>query len=290
MKPSLLFSALLLTTFTVSHAQIPNNGFEDWITDGSFEEPAGWATTNGAVPNDLFFACTKSTDHFPAGVGQYSMRLESNLLFQQGGWGISVTDTFAYPFEPAFAIEGHPNTLYGYYKYDSQAGDEAWITLALFNNGEMLHTSQFRGPASDVSEWTLFQLDIEDYDVADSATLMIFNFYPTSQIDGPNGNSVLWVDNLSFDSPITSIAENQEARQFDLYPNPASEMVTVDMGTMSAEGSILSVYSMLGSLVMSEAPKGNRHHLNVSALHNGSYVVELRDREQVTYRKLHVSH
>lgn len=278
---------MMLASMTMTSAQIPNSGFEDWTSMGTYEVPNGWATVNGAIPNDLFFPCTKSTDHYPPNVGQYSMRLESNLLYQQGGWGISVTDTFAYPFEPAFAVVGHPNTLYGYYRYDSQAGDEAWIVLALFNEGALLHTSQFHGPASDVSEWTLFQLDIDSYSVADSATLMIFNFYPTTQDDGPNGNSVLYVDNLSFDTPITSVEElNGKSPAFSLCPNPATDRVQVVTAQNVGAGTTVSIYSIIGVLVCSETLNQDGQQVDVSALPSGTYMVELRTSETVSSRKL----
>jgi len=289
MKKSLLtLSATLVATFA-AQAQIPNSGFESWDAMDGYENPTDWATVNGAIPGGEYFPCTKSDDHYPENVGSYSMRLESDLEFLQGGWGISVTDTFAYPFEPAFAIQGHPTSLHGYYKYESQNGDEAWFTIVLFFEGNAIFNNQFRSPAANVDNWTAFQIDFDSYVEADSATLMIFNFYPSTQTDGPNGNSVLWVDNLSFNSPITGVSALSAPSEFAMYPNPTTGQVTLKLNGTNTSSSTLIVYNVLGEVVLSQALQQQRQ-LDLSGLSNGIYTVELRSSESSVQQKLIVQH
>lgn len=88
-----------------TNAQIPNNGFEDWTTIGSYENLNDWATYNSYSAGG-FYSCTKSTDHYPTSVGSYSIRLENNTSLTQmtGGWGLAITDTMAYPINRHFLL------------------------------------------------------------------------------------------------------------------------------------------------------------------------------------------
>ena len=73
---AILFFALIAFTIR-TNAQIPNNGFEIWTTVGSYGEPTGWSSTN-IFSTGPFYAVTKSTDHFPVALGNYSARIENN--------------------------------------------------------------------------------------------------------------------------------------------------------------------------------------------------------------------
>jgi PKD repeat protein/photosystem II stability/assembly factor-like uncharacterized protein len=179
-----------------------NFGFEDWTTAGNYENPDDWATMNpyGTGP---FYSCTKSTDHYPESVGNYSIRLENNTLLGQmnGGYGMAITNAFDWPFKPAFPISGHPNSLTGYYKFNSLNNDSMFIRVILFQNGTMVGNNMFV-TSNTATTWTPFTIPLT-YTSADSATIHLSAFYPSGPTDGPNGNSVLYVDNLNFDNLIT---------------------------------------------------------------------------------------
>ena len=73
---TIVLTVLIALTIRLN-AQIPNSGFENWTTVGSYENPTGWATMNPYCAGP-FYSCTKSTDHYPASVGNYSIRIENN--------------------------------------------------------------------------------------------------------------------------------------------------------------------------------------------------------------------
>ncbi len=279
---------MLLCTASATQAQIPNAGFENWITVGSHEDPEGWATMNG-FSGTSFNSCTKSTDHYPTNVGQYSVRLENNTALGQftGGYGGVVTDAFNYPFQPAFPLLANPSSLHGYFKFTSLNADQAWVKLVLFNEGVIVADESFVSEAQSYTEWTPFDIQLDDYGDADSATILLFAFYPIGQTDGPNGNSVLWVDNLSFDSPITSVADLTETeRGFTIFPNPTIDQFTVRTEAAVNEGTTISIYSVLGALVHTEALRSSGQTVNVSSLPTGTYVIELRTADSLSTRKL----
>lgn len=273
-------------------AQIPNSGFEDWTDVGNYQEPNGWATMNG-LSGTSFNSCSRSTDHYPSNIGQYSIRLENNIALTQltGGYGGVVTGAFNFPFQPAFPLVGNPSSLHGHFKFTSISGDQAWIKLVLFNEGVIVADENYVSEAQSYPNWTPFDILLDNYGDADSATILIFAFYPIGQTDGPNGNSILWVDNLSFDSPITSVTEPRGIGQdFSIYPNPAVGMFTVETNSTIAQGSTIGIYSMLGTLVHSEQLLSNRQVIDATSLISGAYLIEVRSADAVSTRKLLVQH
>lgn len=281
---TITFSLLIALTINAS-AQITNSGFEDWTTTGNYEEPDGWATMNPYSPG-TFYSCTKSTDHYPANVGSYSIRLENNTSLTQftGGWGMAITDIMAYPFEPAFPVTGHPTSLTGYYKFESLNSDSMWIKVILFNDGAIVMDEQINEIGS--SSWASFNLPFDIYVDADSATILVCAFLPTGQTDGPNGNSVLYVDNLNFDVLISDVAEHDNNRLLTIFPNPASDIITLNIDTKNNSALTMDIYTITGELVRAETLKQNQQQVTISDLSNGIYLVSIKSNELTETKKL----
>jgi len=109
---------LLLSAKTM--AQIPNGGFEDWTTVGNCEEPTSWYSTNLFDTTGSNYPSTKSTDHYPLAVGNYSVRLANDTaLYKAGGisnqkylgCGLIMTTKIDRIDRPSFPISGHPTSL-----------------------------------------------------------------------------------------------------------------------------------------------------------------------------------
>ena len=281
---------IILTVFialTISaNAQIPNSGFETWATTGSYEEPTGWATMNPACSGP-FYSATKSTDHYPASVGNYSIRVENNTSLTQftGGFGMAMTNAFDYPFKPAFPIVGSPTSLCGYYKYTSLNNDSMFIRIVFFQNSIQLGYNTFVTGIS-ASDWTSFILPLT-YPSADSATLYVSALWFSSQTSGPKGNSVLYVDNLSFDNLIYSIPEQTVKNAlFSLYPNPASDIVSFNIDNTNNAELTINIYNVIGTLVKSETLKQNNQQINIGDINNGIYMVAVKSNILTKYQKL----
>ncbi|MDD3878167.1 MAG: T9SS type A sorting domain-containing protein [Bacteroidales bacterium] len=272
-KLTVLLAILILITIEIK-SQIPNEGFENWITIGNYEDPIGWATMN-TLCTGPFYSCTKSTDHYPVTIGNYSIRLENNTSLTQmtGGYGMAITDTMAYPFEPAFPITANETSLCGYYKYNSFNDDSMYIRLVFFKNGLMIGNNTFV-TGTTTSTWTPFTLPLT-YPTADSATLFLSAFYPNSQLDGPNGNSVLLVDNLSFNNLVFAETHyTQEKELIRIYPNPSSDFVYIETEETNFSNQILNIYNGIGELIITEKLLQNQQQIDVKMLSNGVYVFE----------------
>jgi hypothetical protein len=286
MRKSIFTLTVLIAMTIMTYAQIPNNDFENWTTVNSYDSLIGWASTNN-LSTGSFYAVTKSTDHYPATVGNYSLRIENNtaLLSNFSGIGIAATGSFSEK-QPAFSITGHPNSLTGYYMFFPQNGDIVRIHVHLFLNGTVVSNSVFTA-SNLTSNWTSFNLPFENYVSADSAhiTIAASNFQGnTSQV---LGNSVLYIDNLSFDNLISKIPEyDSQNTIFNLYPNPASGLVTLNIDNINKDDFSLNFYSLIGTLVKSEILTHNKRQINIRDLNNGIYIVKIKSKDYEEVQRL----
>jgi hypothetical protein len=94
--------------------------------------------------------------------------------------------------------------------------------------------------------------------------------------------STIYLAEYDFQTSIDMIQKSQ----FNVYPNPAREEITV-LSDMFNDGCDVLVYNHLGALVLRSALANNK--LNVSSLKPGLYIIEL-DRNDILMRKKLVIH
>jgi uncharacterized protein YceK len=272
----LIFAAIACSVVV---AQIPNSGFENWTSAGAYEDPDGWATMNFiSVPNG-HTSCQKSTDSHS---GTYSLKVTNNTSLgqMQGGWGIVATRGFDFPFKPAFAVTGHPTTVGGWYKYTALGGDSGLVMTVLFYQGAVVASSTY--PLTDNSNWTQFSYDLEPYTNADSATIILFAFRTNGPNDPPNGNSTLWVDDISIGNT-TGVESVGVLSGIQVFPNPAHNKVIVNN---VQPGTQVVVYNMLGEIVSAEITQETTHVLNVSDMPKGLYLIQSRKGTAINTQRL----
>lgn len=254
-------------------AQIPNNGFENWRTVNQVIEPASWYGPYSLIDSSgTYSAVSRSTDHYPASVGSYSVRIANDTSLWKSlsppasflGWGF-LTSTQAGD-RPLFVVQGHPSSLRGYYKFIPQNGDTMNITVFLYKDGNEVASGLIRSAVEQAS-WTSFTVAISSYTAADSARISLTAANePKEGKTGPRGNSVLYVDNLSFDNLIVSDvswsddAYPESAALLQNYPNPFNPTTEIRYQTSEVSHVRLTVHDLLGRevavLVDEERPSG----------------------------------
>ncbi len=253
-----LFISLCLFVLSISSAQIPNAGFENW-TAGN---PDNWITNN-LPPNPTI---TQSAD---AHSGSSAMQ------------GV-VVDVLTMPYPPMvwseFPISSKYGSLRGYYKFSPVGGDSLGVFIMLFNSGSLIAVGSFIGSAS-VSSYTQFTAPIEygTADVPDSAYIEIFI---TSSTDTLHIGSTFKIDDLSF-GPVTNVNGSISAGPVDFrlsqnYPNPFNPTTIINY-QMPATGMIrLEVYDILGrtlATLVNEEKNAGQHKatFNGSSFTSGIY-------------------
>jgi hypothetical protein len=88
-------------------------------------------------------------------------------------------------------------------------------------------------------------------------------------------------------SSVVGIKENKISnRFFDLFPNPAIDVVTLNIDNTYNSNLILNIYNVNGALVRSEMLKQHNQKINIRNLNNGIYVVEIKSQEWTKKQKL----
>ena len=235
MKAIIWFSLLFLSFSAFS--QIPNPGFENWQPVQNCLKPEGWHSFYSEVDSSgTYCPIERSDDNFPPGPGGFSLKISNDTsVWNTGtqpsswlGWGILFSAHLN--DKPLFPVETHPKFFCGYYKFLPQNGDTLNFKAFLYNNGQEITMAHFR---TDVpaSEWTAFRVAFNDtnYAVVDSGriTLSAAN-EPKDGSKGPLGNSVVFVDNLSFDKLVAGNQKLIQQAGLGIWPNPASEEVLME--------------------------------------------------------------
>lgn len=280
---------VLFLIFTSAFAQIPNNGFENWTTVGNCMKPTGWWSSNDSVnQTNSYFPISRSSDHYPITIGNYSIRLENKPAL--GGWsarGIAWTGDWNGIDYPTFPINGHPSVLYGYYKYQPQNNDTMDIHIRLYKNGVDVAGGKFASGMT-INTWTAFNIPISSYTDADSARIMIIAWNVDQVGFDPLGNSILYVDNLSIDSLIVpGISENTNVNPTVLFPNPATKNVQINFANNSEQNK-LEIFNVLGQRVfVKQTSFETEITLDVTEYPQGIYFVNLTSGNDLTLcRKL----
>ena len=158
------------------------------------------------------------------------------------------------------------------------------ISVGLYYQGGLVTFAVWNDTAT-VREWTAFAIQLPAYATADSAQIGFSVFYvglDSNLPTGPYGNSVLYLDNLSFDELIsaTGIAEeNSWSVTYELgqnFPNPFNPVTTMEFTLPRPEYTTLKIYNILGAevatLVSDKLQAGqHKYTFDGSSLASGLY-------------------
>ena len=73
---------------------------------------------------------------------------------------------------------------------------------------------------------------------------------------------------------------------FSIYPNPASNVISLNVNKMNNEALTLEVYTISGTLVKLEMLKQNQQKINIADLPNGVYMVTIKSKNVTETKKL----
>jgi len=122
------FSVLLLSL----GAQIPNAGFEDWTSMGSYNNPNDWGTLNDVTMIMSTFTCAKGS---PGNPGSSYIKLTSKTVTGMGIVpGIALTgnvDIATLSLTGGFPYTSRPVSLAGNWQYMAFGSDQGFIAVYL---------------------------------------------------------------------------------------------------------------------------------------------------------------
>ncbi len=259
--------------------QIPNSGFESWVSVGNFENPEHWDTGNQTVLGVSIITTTKTSNSHS---GSWAAQMETiNFLtftvpglvtlgdFEVDIWSQQFSITGGVPFDEK------PHRLNLYYTYNPAPGDKMSIGVWLLANtanptpdtvGIALYESD-----TPVNDFTLLSLEI-NYLSEDTPELLNI-VAVSSNPDNPTAGSVLRIDDLEFDYATGS--GDFSARQKILFPNPTTDFFSINA---NVAGGYAEIYNQFGQQVK-RVQSGDDQRINISGLPAGVYVVCFTEEE-----------
>jgi hypothetical protein len=105
----------------------------------------------------------------------------------------------------------------------------------------------------------------------------------------PHGNSVLYIDNLSFDSLILASATQAfpKVMQVSVYPVPSKDQLYISFSTLPGSSMNLSIINVFGEEVMNQtiAPQTQTTKLDVATFPKGIYFIRVSSDNHLEYHR-----
>lgn len=280
-------------SFTGTNVQIPNGNFELWDVLAR-SNLISWQTSNDeniSTPSRI----TKTTD---AQHGEFAVRLANDVATNASCY-LRLNPNEIENWGPTIPITQKYAALQGYYKYFPEGGDSASINISMFKDGNQIGSGRYYfTPAAEYTPFTdtiqYFNWGGVDAGTPDSAYIYVVSVIDNRGNVAVQGNSVLFLDNLSFDSYntadtliITNIKKPTIANNIlKVYPNPATEFIALELPKDENIQSLL-VFDLNGRVVQLSIMDNayNIQMLNVSNLATGTYLVRIQTDKQLYVNK-----
>jgi hypothetical protein len=279
MKKIFFILIIFITTIFKSIAQIPNSGFENWTTVGSYQNPDGWSTMNNTTSASGIFTATKGT---PGDQGTAYLVLTSKKIASVVINGIAVSgvlDSITQLPRSGFAFDQRPQSLTGNWQhmiYGTSQGSVSAI-LTRWNNANAKRDTiakAYQTLSGMAMGWANFTINFT-YQNGNFPDTCIIVLKASGAI--PSDYDYLWVDNLAFSGSVAGITENTiQGNVIKIFPNPALDYITLNINTGNNEERVLNIYNSLGVLVKFEILKQDQKQIFVGDLNNGVYIIEVK--------------
>ncbi len=291
---------------------LPNSDFENWMTNSPYD-PVGWISLNqkgSALVGTKGITVKKLIDTVHSGI--YSARLESKRIKPNSPINYIAPGLLTFgkidldpPLYDTLMITGglpftyKPYFLKGYFKYSPVSEEDSALIWIYFLKHNPLKPYPFYPDTvgegkmfqkQKISEFTPFSVPISYKDgmVSDTMNILIMS----SRYNGTIGN-VLYVDSLWLDysSPVQVKIQDENVK-VNVYPNPVSDVLTIELNNPNEKINILKIYNALGVLVNSESvlySENKKYLFNTSDLPEGIYFLELENENSVIQKKIIIS-
>ena len=295
-----LLTLLALLTFGLrGQTVIPNAGFENWTSFGSYSDPTGWDTPNEELMAIPFFGITvvsKSTDHH--GTGSFSAKLETKHLsvppmdvpgfMTCGKLTVNITSG-SYSLTGGVPLLDVPTHLKGYFKYIPKGGDSCAIGVLLTKaTGSAPDTVGYGSFSTKdtITDWTPFSAWIDYVDTATADTVNIFAI-STAQETVMTVGTVLYVDDLYLDYTV-GFDPKDPAAGIRIYNDRETNRLMAFYDFPDPEQTRVSMINMTGKSVISlpaQTVQQGRSVVDYNGLPAGIYLLQIQHGRHVMTRK-----
>jgi hypothetical protein len=293
MKKTILSIAAVAFTSASLFAQIPNNGFENWTSMGSYSNPDGWDQLNSMTTGMGVYTCTKGTPGF---VGASYLKLVSKTVGSTVAPGVAVSgliDMAAMKPKSGFPYTGQPQKLTGSWQYMASGADAGFISVILtkWNSAMMMRDTIAKANqvlSGMAMSWATFNINLtyKSSALPDSAIIVLSASGTT-----PVANSYLYVDNLSFAGSVAGINTiDTYVSNINAYPNPTSDNITIELNAQKASTIKLQLVDVTGKLIKEvnagEIIGNYKQTINTTGISKGVYFLKVTANDAVEVKKI----
>lgn len=294
MKNLFLITAItVVTVINFSFAQIPNNGFENWINMGTYENPDGWGTMNNTTSSGGIYTATKGTPGFP---GAAYLILTSELVGGSVVNAIAVSgklDSISKQPVSGFAFDQRPQILTGEWQHmifgTSQGSVSAKLTRwdTLTNSRETVATAYQTLVGMDMS-WTSFTVNFV-YQTGNYPDTCIIVFRASGLTAA--AFDYLYIDNLAFTGTVAGIEkENNFLNNLKVYSNPSNQTININFNLKAAGKMTFELIDLTGKIIFSKTASllqgESSQIIDISVLAKGVYLVRIGSENVNETRKI----
>ncbi len=238
---------LFVTPLIAQAQEIPNGNFETWYFVGWSENPEFWITNN----TELYPTVAKDYDSYE---GDFAMRVTAEPT-GLGEYGEASTQ---------FEITAVPAALNFYAKSEVEFGGVG-VTITFLNQDAEIYT-EYWFSSENMEEYTLVSIPLDQIEPVISHVRIAVN----AQVgDLVAGSAWISVDAMEFGEPLS--IKHTELSTFKIYPNPASENLTIET---VADLQSIEIFSITGKRIQSLSGSGMNKNMDVSGLNQGVYLLK----------------
>lgn len=129
-----------------------------------------------------------------------------------------------------------------------------------------------------LTDWAVQTVNVLPF-VNDNNVMIKFIF--TADASTPANN--LYIDDINITNSVNGIKNMTLAANLKVYPNPATDMISIEGSGMEAN-SVIEIYNMLGGKVISQTSQNGLSHVDISSLAKGVYELKIITQSGAAYQ------
>jgi hypothetical protein len=286
MKSKLLLAIVIILLTGTIKGQVPNGDFENWTAMTGYDIPVGWDNLNALTASKNVFTCEKGIQ-----AGNSYLRLVSDSVQGIGvAPGIAICgtlDPITLKPKSGFPYTKRPSALSGKWQFMAPGDDRGFIAVYFSKWNSVSKKREIIGSGVDTLDgmemaWANFSIPISFSNSAAPDSCIIF-ISASSSI--PLQYSYLFVDDLLFETSSGILDDSRSATNFTFYPNPAVDLLKLDLHSLQNIQSI-QITNIQGQVLYSRPYDLNVNEIDVSNLSPGIYLICVKSKDGLSTKKL----
>lgn len=289
------FTTILFSTHLIAQ-EIPNAGFEQWISYGSYSNPSYWDTPNEETSAIPFVGEAVVFKESSAQSGSFACRMEVKDIAligivpgmaTLGELSIDLT-TLSGEIAGGVPFTGNPYYLRGYYKYAPLGTDSCFVGIIFYKNQNGITDTigaGFFSAKTAQTTWAAFEAPIEWETLIAPDTMNILCMASLSET--ATAGTKFWVDSLYFDYAV-STPELSLNNMFNAYLQQKNRLV-VSYNSANPQHYALNLINLSGQTVLErkgELNAAGNLYFSLPSLPTGIYVLNIETQQDRFVKKL----